>query len=85
MPRLSVAPGLHNFSTSDFILFINRVLICYRAASSGDTMLYRKPVPQNHGEFHLIAQEIKKDDLIFVILIAKRRGEQDRGGEQEVL
>ncbi|EPI0661996.1 hypothetical protein WCU47_05255 [Klebsiella quasipneumoniae] len=48
-------------------------------------MLYRKPVPQNHGEFHLIAQEIKKDDLIFVILIAKRRGEQDRGGEQEVL
>ncbi|HCI6019477.1 TPA: hypothetical protein NPN74_001518 [Klebsiella quasipneumoniae subsp. quasipneumoniae] len=48
-------------------------------------MLYRKPVPQNHGEFHLIAQEIKKDYLIFVILIAKRRSEQDRGGEQGVL
>jgi hypothetical protein len=34
------------------------------------------PVPQNHGEFHLISQEIKKYDLSFVILIANRRGEQ---------
>lgn len=30
----------------------------------------------------MIAQEIKKDDLNFVILIAKRRREPDRGGEQ---
>jgi hypothetical protein len=48
-------------------------------------MFYRKPVPQNHGEFHLIAQEIKKYDLNFVILIAKRRREPDRGDEQGVL
>jgi hypothetical protein len=33
----------------------------------------------------LIAQEIKKDDLNFVILIAKRRREPDRGGEQGML
>lgn len=30
----------------------------------------------------MIAQEIKKDNLNFVILIAKRRREPDRGGEQ---
>ena len=32
-----------------------------------------------------LKDNLKKDDLIFVILIAKRRGEQDRGGEQGVL
>jgi hypothetical protein len=38
-------------------------VVAVTPASPGDTMLYRKPVPQNHGEFHLISQEIKKYDL----------------------